>query len=150
MIVVSIIGILVSLAIPTYHQYSIRTRVVEGLVASTTAKNAVLEIAQSGRTTAAGYLTAFTAPTATTNVASVAIDPATGVITFVTTVRAGAGSIVLSPYTGINTGLPNATLAFTPPAGQIKWQCMSLGSTSIVTGVAPGTLPSRYAPPECR
>ena len=150
MIVLSIIGILASLALPSYHQYTIRARVTEGLVFSTNAKNTVVEVVQSGRSSPAGYAAGFTSPSATTNVASVGINPTTGVITFITTTRAGAGSIVLSPYTGINGALPNATAPFAPPAGLVKWQCMSRDSTSIVSGVSPGTLPSRWAPSECR
>ncbi len=150
MTVVAIVGILGSIAIPSYHQYIIRTRVIEALLASGSPRYLVFDVAQSGRSTPAGYAATFTPPPATTNVASVAVNPVNGVITVTTTVRAGSGSIVLSPYTGTNTGLPNATAPFVPPAGAMKWQCMSAGATSIVVGIAPGTLPSRYTPPECR
>ena len=51
------------------------------------------------------------------NTTSIAIAPTTGVITVSTTARAGGGTIVLSPYSGVNTPLPNATAAtFSPPS----------------------------------
>lgn len=150
MMVVAIIGILASVAIPMFGQYTIRTRVTEGLVTAGTAKTRVAEIVQSGHATAGGYAAAFVAPGATANVASVAINPITGVITMMTTAQAGGGSVVLSPYTGANTRLPNATVTFPPPVGPIYWQCMAAGTPSLVAGILPGTLPRRFAPPECR
>ena len=150
MMVVAIIGILTSLAIPMFSQYTIRTRVVEGIVSAGTAKTRVAEILQSGQALPAGYAAAFVAPAATANVASVAINPLNGVITMMTTPQAGGGSIVLSPYTGAGTGLPNATVTFPPPAGLVQWQCMAAATTSLVAGVSPGTLPRRFAPPACR
>lgn len=150
MMVVAIIGILASVAIPMLGQYTIRTRVTEGLVSAGTARTRVAEILQSGHATPAGYAAAFVAPAPTANVASVAINPLTGVVTMMTTSQAGGGSVVLSPYTGANTGLPNPTVPFPPPVGQVNWQCMAAGTPSVVVGVLPGTLPRRFAPPECR
>jgi type IV pilus assembly protein PilA len=150
MMVVAIIGILASVALPAYSQYAVRTRVTEGLVSAGTAKTRVAEILQSGQATPAGYTATFVAPAATANVASVAINPVTGVITMMTTAQAGGGSVVLSPYTGAGTGLPNPTVTFPPPIGQVNWQCMAAGTPSLVAGVSPGTLPRRLAPPECR
>jgi len=148
--VVAIVGILASLALPSFTRYAIRTRVVEGLVVAGTAKTRVAEVFQAGQVTPAGYVAAFVPPPPTTNVAGVAVNPTTGVITMTTTAQAGGGSLVLSPYTGAGVGLPNPTAPFTPQAGVVVWQCMSLSSTSIVTGVPAGTLASRFAPPECR
>jgi type IV pilus assembly protein PilA len=150
MMVVAIIGILASVAIPMFGQYTVRTRVTEGLVGAGAAKTRVAEILQAGQSAPAGYATNFVAPPATANVASVAINPVAGVITMMTTAQAGGGSVVLSPYTGAGTGLPNPTVAFPPPSGLVKWQCMAAGTTSLVAGVLPGTLPRRFAPPECR
>ncbi|MEM7361135.1 MAG: pilin [Pseudomonadota bacterium] len=43
MIVVSIIGILASVALPAYNEYTIRARVSEGILAASSAKAAVVE-----------------------------------------------------------------------------------------------------------
>lgn len=147
--VVGIVGVLASIAVPAYHQYIVRARVVEALVMGGHAKTAVSELIYTGRANPAGYAT-LVAPVSTTNVASLTIDPATGVVTVVTTARAAAGSIVFSPYTGINSPLPDGTAPFIPPSGTINWQCMTATSTPIVPGVAPGTLQARYAPASCR
>jgi type IV pilus assembly protein PilA len=150
MMVVAIIGILASIAIPMFGQYTIRTRVTEGLVTAGTAKTRVADVLQSGQATPAGYTSGFVAPTASVNVVSVTINPLNGVITMMTTPQAGGGSVVLSPYTLANTGLPNPTVPFLPPSGPLFWQCMAAGAPSIIAGVAPGTLARRFAPPECR
>ena len=44
MIVVAIIGILVAIAVPAYQNYTIRSKVSEGLVLSSEAKLAVVEM----------------------------------------------------------------------------------------------------------
>ena len=151
MMVVAIIGILASLALPTYLEYLIRARVSESLVLSGAAKLHVTEVASSGRGSAAGYAAHFVSPAATMNTTSIAIAPTTGVITVSTTARAGGGTIVLSPYSGVNTPLPNATAAtFSPPASAANWQCMAAGATSIVGGRPTGSLPRRFTPPVCR
>jgi type IV pilus assembly protein PilA len=150
MMVVAIIGILASVAIPQYSSYTVRARVIEGLSLAFNVKLHVAEIFYAGRNSAAGYNAGFPSPAATKNVASIAIAATTGVITITTTANAGGGTMVLSPFTGAGTALPNATAPFTPSTGIIRWQCMANGATSIVVGVTPGTLRRLYVPPECR
>ena len=96
MIVVAIIGILAAVALPAYQDYTIRTKVTEGLGQMAAAKLAVAEAASSlgglsnVTTTNVGY--SFTASTASNAyVASVAIAASTGVIT-VTTKNTGAAT----------------------------------------------------------
>jgi len=154
MIVVAIIGILAAIALPAYQDFTVRARVAEAFSLAQPARLNVAEVAASGIHGANGYGAGFNAPTATTNVASVAIAAATGQITITTTARAGNGTIVLVPYTGTGAGavLPDATAAFTPPADAIRWRCHVAG-TPAGTGPAPtaaGTLPARFAPAECR
>lgn len=150
MMVVAIIGILAAVALPSYHQYAVRARVSENLSLAFSARQHVALVFQASQATPAGYQAGFTPPAATQNTVGLSIAPTTGVITITAAAQAGGGTLVLSPYTGAAAGLPNATAAFIPAAGLVKWQCMAAGATTIVTGVAPGTLPRRYAPPECR
>src|SRR4029453_18662546 len=70
MIVVAIIGILAAVALPAYQDYTVRAKVTEGLVLASGAKTIVAENAANGKNFNSGY----TAPAATNNVASVAID----------------------------------------------------------------------------
>ena len=153
MIVVAIIGILAAVALPAYQDYTVRARVSEALVGASTAKLNVADVLSSGNPTAlaAGYGLGWTAPNASTNVATIALDAATGGITVTTTAAAGGGTIGLNPYTGpvgTEVALPTGTAAFTPPTDSLKWNCKVAGSTKF--GAITGTLLSKYAPSECR
>ena len=57
MIVIAIIGILASVALPAYQDYVVRARVSEGLALATTAKTTVMDIVSNGNvaTTANNY-----------------------------------------------------------------------------------------------
>ena len=132
MIVVAIIGILAAVALPAYQDYTVRGRVSEALVAASAAKTTVAENAASGSADlGAGYV----APTATSNVTSVAIAAATGQITVTTTSKAGGGTLIFVPGTG---SAHTALAAGTIPTDRIGWSCTT------------GTLLSKYRPSECR
>jgi type IV pilus assembly protein PilA len=128
MIVVAIIGILAAIAIPAYQDYTIRARVTEGLSLADSAKTAVAETFQSNPTLP--MVTGWAAPAASTNVASVSLAAATGVITITYTAAAGGGTILVSP----NPALVNGT----PVSGSMGWDC---------TG---GTEVAKYRPQACR
>jgi len=135
MIVVAIIGILAAVAIPAYQDYTVRARVTEGLSMADAAKTAVAENAASAN---ADLSAGWTAPNATTNVASVGIVAATGVITITYTAAAGGPNktIVLKPQDN------NGDLAAgTPPTGAITWTC---------NAAAGSTLADKYRPSNCR
>ena len=132
MIVVAIIGILAAVALPAYQDYTVRGRVSEGLVAAAAAKATVSENAASG---SASLSAGFTAPTATSNVTSVAIASTTGQITVTTTAKAGNGTIIFVPGTG---SAHTALAAGTIPTDRIGWSCTT------------GTLSAKYRPSECR
>ena len=57
MIVIAIIGILASVALPAYQDYVVRARVSEGLALGTTAKTTVMDVVSNGNvaTTANNY-----------------------------------------------------------------------------------------------
>jgi len=147
MIVVAIIAILAAIALPAYQDYTVRSRVSEGLTLASAAKISVAENAANGKAFAAGY----TNPTATDNVASVTIDQATGEITITYQQRAGnGGTLVLAPRDGGPAGaalVGTATDSTVPTQGNITWNCLSATSTKAGTK---GTLVSKFAPAECR
>lgn len=130
MIVVAIIGILAAVALPAYQDYTVRARVTEGLVAASAAKTTVAENAAAG---SADLSLGWNAPSATSNVSSVAITSSTGVITVATTAKAGSVTLTLTP-TSSGSGLT----AGTPPASNILWKC------AVTTGSP------KYVPSECR
>jgi len=144
-----------AIALPAYQDYTVRARVSEGLVASDAAKINVTDVLASGNpnSSAQGYNLGFNPPTASRNVTSVAIAPATGIITVTMSANAGNGTLTLAPYTGAalpGTALPVGTAAFQPPADSVKWRCAAAGATPIAVGQTAGTLPARFAPSECK
>ena len=96
MIVVAIIGVLASVALPAYQDYMIRARVSEGLGLASAAKTNVLDVLNSGNiaTATSGYKTGYTFGGATKNISSIDIASSTGVITITTTAAAGGGSLL--------------------------------------------------------
>jgi type IV pilus assembly protein PilA len=130
MIVVAIIGILAAVALPAYQDYTVRSRVSEAMVFADAAKSAVAENAANG----AALNNGWSAPAATENVSSVAIDGTNGEITITTTAKAGGGTVIFVPKSGGTTALASGTV----PTDAIQWTC---------TG---GTLAQKYRPSQCR
>ncbi|HAT9215543.1 TPA: prepilin-type N-terminal cleavage/methylation domain-containing protein [Legionella pneumophila subsp. pneumophila] len=125
MIVAAILGILVTIAIPAYQDYTIRARVVEGLEMASAAKLAVVETSLIDNTLPANQAdTGYTSPAPTINVASIAIGNQ-GIITITYTANAGNGTITMVPTLDATNRI-------------LTWDC---------TG---GTLISKYRPAYCR
>ena len=160
MIVIAIIGILAAIALPQYQDYTLRTRVSEGLTLASAAKTAVAETyasadgsaniaayAGTGVPAAGSYGYEFTP---TSNVASIAIAGITlptpavgdGAITIDYAGQVGAAltdDIVMEPGSGtIVNGTPSAALVAGAP---IVWGCkLAAGTTNQF----------KYVPANCR
>ena len=146
MIVVASIGILAAVALPAYQDYTVRAKVTEGLVVASSAKLAVAENAANGKNFDSGW----TPPTATANVAGIAVDTTLGLITITYTAAAGAigttGTLIITP-TSSGTALAGTASSSTVPAGgSINWSCATNGISTAQTG----TLVSKYRPAQCR
>jgi type IV pilus assembly protein PilA len=154
MIVVAIIGILAAIAIPAYQDYTVRSKVTEGLNLADSAKTAVAEGFQANDI--AGIASAKTAWdngwVATKYVGNITIDGATGMITVTYDTAhipqlAGGNVITLTP------NINKAALA-AGASGNIDWACGSAtNTTATARGLAVqagGTAVGRYVPTECK
>ncbi len=157
MIVVAIIGILAAVALPAYQDYTVRSKLTEGLVGATSAKVTISEGFQAdgmaGVTAAAGVINAQN--NNSKYVQTIVANAGTGelVVTFIgaTTGLPGNNTLVFTP--GVKTGAGAAVALANGLAGSIDWGCSSVGQVKALTVVAaatPGTVPTRYAPSECR
>jgi len=124
MIVIAIIAILMSFAIPAYRDYTVRTKVGEGIQLAAAAKQAVTET----------YMSTNTFPT--TNAAAGLESAISGEYT--SNVQVSGSGIITITYKS-NVGVAgNVTL--TPDvssAGSVQWNCAS-------------TIAAKYVPSECR
>ena len=156
MVVIAIIGILASLAVPAYQDYSVRARVSEGLSLAGVAKTQVQDVFNSGASSTNGYASGYSAPAATANIKSLAVNAETGVITITTQKNAGNGTLLLVPYTGTSgsaTALPDATAEFSvPDQAAVAWRCLAKDASAPtgITLAATPTLAAKFAPSECR
>jgi type IV pilus assembly protein PilA len=177
MIVVAIIGILAAIALPAYQDYTVRTRITEGLSLANTIKQEIATGGASTQTDLINILTNWnsrsssngaTSKYVTSVLAETAAGANQGIITILYSTTAGAGSatLTLSPQIRTNTAAAasatplGTALGTTPPTvGSLDWVCTSAAGagagTNVATGnfTAPGilgTLPVRFAPAQCR
>lgn len=166
MIVIAIIGILAAIALPQYQDYTIRTKVSEGLTLASAAKTAVTDTFSSR---SQGEVAAYTGTgkpdpssygyefTATTNVASIAI----AAIADVAAPAKGDGAITITYDNQVGTAMNGETLVLTPgsglvpevggagvagrPAGEMKagqpvtWGCATTAGKTEVFKYVPAT-----------
>ncbi len=125
MVTVAILGILASIAIPAYQDYTVRARVTEGLTLAAAAKLAVSETVLSNNQLPANQAaTGYESPAATENVSSIVIADKTGDIVITYTPKAGNGTLIMTPSLKAQ--------------GEITWTCKE------------GTLAAKYRPANCR
>jgi type IV pilus assembly protein PilA len=158
MIVVAIIGILAAIAIPAYQDYTVRSKVTEGLSMADAQKVAVAEAFQSNDTAgvvaASNQLAAelLVTPIISKYVSAITIGKVAGTmgmitVTYQNVAQINGLTIKLTPYIG-------GALLATGASGPVDWACASTAATTSASqglAAAPtGTLLARYAPTQCK
>ena len=177
MIVVAIIGILAAVALPAYQDYTVRAKVSEAVIAASAAKGVLSEAFQSDGITGldTASIAINTTPFAQKSskyVVNYCVGPAVttpGAVNCPAFVAGGANWVIsvalaATAGNGIPTTLNGNTLTLSPnvanvapvaaSVGAIDWACGSLTTAAATArglgNVVAGTLPSKYAPSECR
>ena len=140
MIVIAIIGILASIALPTYSDYTNRAKMSEVILAGSGCRTEVTEIVQTG--SVLDPLTVGCAKTGGVSkyVTSVAVD-ANGVISVVVPLTLEAGTVTLTPYQADGETALLFTALASPAVGGTwngpigGWQCAS--TTPAVAALLP-------------
>jgi type IV pilus assembly protein PilA len=136
MIVVAIIGILASVAIPAYQDYTVRTKVAEGLRLASGSKSAVEEARISfGRYPGTG----------TVNNGSYGMASPTSIVgNNVASIAVGTSGLITITYTADNA-ITGKTLQLRPNVitggGSITWSCSNTTTATVAV---------KYRPSNCR
>jgi type IV pilus assembly protein PilA len=126
MIVIAILGILMTIAIPAYQDYTVRAKVAEGISLAGAAKTAVAET----------YMSTNAFPDTNTAAGLPASNTITG--NNVSSVAVGAAGEITITYTGLPSGQTTLILKPTMNTGSLSWTCNT------------GTIAAKYRPSNCR
>lgn len=162
MIVVAIIGILAAVALPAYQDYTVRGKLSEALVAGSHVKSMLSEAFQMNGVAGLDSAAAIYNGVAVAEKRSKYVDDI--VITGAAAPWPVVISIAATVGNGIPTGLHQNTIVLSPNLqgtvptttmeGALDWACASeTANTAAARGLTnrtTGTLPTRYAPSECR
>jgi type IV pilus assembly protein PilA len=166
MIVVAIIGILAAIAIPAYQDYTVRSKVTEGLNLAAAAKVAVAEsFLSNGMNGVAAASASLAGPggfTPTKYVSALSINAADGHIQVtynsnnLPQLPAGANVIMLTPQ--VNSAGAFVLLPAVPggTSPSIDWSCSSstastaAGNNPAMLVSAGGNVLAKYVPTQCR
>lgn len=121
----------------------IKAHVTQGLALASFAKTAVAENASNG----SPFISGWTPPSATDDVASIGINPVNGAITITYTDRVAlppANKLILVPRDGANPLVSSQP----PVSGSINWYCLSSSSVNKF-GTTP-TISGNLVPANCR
>ena len=129
MIVVAIIGILAAVAIPAYQDYTVRSKVAEGLTLASAAKASV-----STTQMAQGFV-----PINNAQAGLPAPNSITG--NYVASIAVGAGSLITITYTN-DPAIAGRIVTLTPQGNGARqvWECVS----------GPNTVDAKHLPGTCR
>lgn len=171
MIVVAIIGLLAAIAIPAYQDYTVRSKIAEGLILASAAKATIADGYDSnGLNGVTGAADAW-AFTPTKYVACITMNTGTGALGVSPIPCVGAGiagdpgaiTLIFDITPNGISQLTAATnkLTLTPSVngltlrngvdGNVDWACASV--SAVTAGALPhrvGTLPAKYAPSQCK
>ncbi len=128
MVVVGVVGILTSVALPVYKDYSVRAKVSEGLNLTTAAKLAVVET----------WNTTGNLPTSNTEAGAAPAESING--NYVRRVFVGNAGTITVEFSAQEPAIHNKTVKLVPENGRggVRWLCSS------------AAIKSRYLPPQCR
>ena len=169
MIVVAIIGILAAIALPAYQDYTVRSRITEGLNLAESAKTLLATDATSSNDldiAVAAWNRQVNNKGATSKyVESVLMNATDGdekrgelTVTFdgaAVGVKNGQDTLVLTPWINDGTNKNRLAKALTDGvAGNLDWSCQSATSATAVKQIGQagtlGTVLEKYAPSQCR
>lgn len=180
MIVVAIIGILAAVALPAYQDYTVRTRIMEGLALAESAKAAIAKEGVASAAELARVSNAWNAQAGGTGatsryVSSVCMGATTAAATCPAAGAAAANGVIaitynapalrvpdsqalllLSPYVrGAAGAVPLVAAQGSATSGALDWACTS-STRATGTAISPaappaaGSVLAKYVPPQCR